>query len=53
MNNKKNTLKRQKKYSAPDINELEIEKLKSEWDFEVFGLCSPYDQIGSCCAPLP
>ncbi len=51
--NKKSTFKQQKKYSAPDVNELKVAKLKSEWDFEVFGLCDPYSGGGpsTCCPP--
>jgi hypothetical protein len=51
MKQKKGKIKKKKEYVRPDIRQLEIEKLRNEWDFEVFGLCGPSSGFGPCCGP--
>jgi len=49
MKSKTDRFKQKKTYSTPDIKELNLEKLRHQWDFEVFGLCASGCGNLDCC----
>lgn len=53
MKSKTDRFKQKKTYSTPDIKELEVEKLRHQWDFEVFGVVTPETGTMQCPCEHP